>query len=150
MSLKETLDNRIKDAMRSKDQVALRALRAVKSAIMLVETSEGRAPGPLSADEEMAVLLKQAKQRKDSIEQFVKGGREDLAVGEREELAVIDEFLPKALSADELEAEVKAIIAEVGATAAKDMGKVMGVASKRLAGRADGKLVSETVKKLLA
>jgi uncharacterized protein YqeY len=150
MSLKETLDNRIKDAMRSKDQAALRALRAVKSAIMLVETSEGRTPGPLSADEEMAVLLKQAKQRKDSIEQFVKAGREDLAVGEREELVIIEEFLPKALTAEELEAEVKAIIAEVGATSAKDMGKVMGVASKRLAGRADGKLVSETVKKLLA
>jgi uncharacterized protein YqeY len=150
MSLKETLDNRIKDAMRSKDQAALRALRAVKSAIMLVETSEGRTPGPLSADEEMAVLLKQAKQRKDSIEQFVKAGREDLAVGEREELVIIEEFLPKALTAEELEAEVKALIAEVGATSAKDLGKVMGVASKRLAGRADGKLVSETVKKLLA
>jgi uncharacterized protein YqeY len=150
MSLKETLDNRIKDAMRSKDTIALRALRAVKSAIMLVETSEGRTPGPLSTDEEMAVLMKQAKQRKDSIEQFEKAGREDLAVGEREELAIIDGFLPKALTAEEIEAEVKSIIAEVGATTAKDMGKVMGVASKRLAGRADGKLVSEMVKKLLA
>jgi uncharacterized protein len=150
MSLKETLDNRIKDAMRSKDQAALRALRAVKSAIMLVETSEGRAPGPLSQDEEMAVLLKQAKQRKDSIEQFDKAGRDDLSVGEREELAIIEGFLPKALTPEELEAEVKAIIAEVGASSPKDMGKVMGVASKRLAGRADGKLVSEAVKKLLA
>jgi uncharacterized protein YqeY len=136
-------------AMKAKDQVALRALRAIKSAILLLETSEGRPQGPLSADEEMKLLIKQSKQRKDSIEQFKAAGRQDLAVGEEEELAYIDRFLPKSLTPDELQAEIVRIIAEVGATSAKDMGKVMGAANKQLAGRADGKEISAVVKSLL-
>jgi uncharacterized protein YqeY len=96
----------------------------------------------------MAVLLKQAKQRRESIDQFTKAGRDDLAKGEIEELTIIETFLPKSLSPEELEAEVKAIIAEVGATSPKDMGKVMG-ATKKLAGKADGKAIADLVKKLL-
>ena len=150
MTLKETINNEIKDAMRAKDAMALTALRAIKSAIILVETAEGNTGGELTADEEMKLLIKQAKQRKDSIEQFRKNGREDLAAQEESELAIIEKYLPKALSNEELEAEIKAIIAETGATSAKEMGKVMGVASKKLAGKADGKLISEMVKSLLS
>ncbi|MFN0200183.1 MAG: GatB/YqeY domain-containing protein [Bacteroidia bacterium] len=150
MSLKERINNDIKDAMRSKDQVALLALRAVKSAIILMETAEGRTNSELTAAEEMQLLMKQAKQRKDSLEQFQKNGRDDLAEKEAGELAVIERYLPKFLSSEELEAKVKEIIAEVGATSAKEMGKVMGVASKKLAGLAEGKAISEMVKKLLA
>ena len=150
MPLRETIDNDIKDAMRSKDQVALRALRAIKSAILLGETAEGRTPGPLNKEEEMKILQKQAKQRKDSIEQFQKAGREDLAKGEIEELEIIEKFLPKAMSPDEIEAVVKNIIASNGASGMKDMGKVMSESSKALAGKADGKVISEIVKRLLA
>ena len=150
MSLKETIDNDIKDAMRSKDQIALRALRAIKSAILLGETAEGHTPGPLSADEEMKILMKQAKQRKDSIEQFQKAGREDLAKGEIEELAIIEKFLPKAMAVEEIEAVISGLISSTGAAGMKDMGKVMGAASKELAGKADGKVISEIVKRLLS
>lgn len=149
MSFKQNIDDRIKDAMRAKDQAALRALRAIKSAILLVETSEGRAQGPLSDDEVLAVLMKQAKQRRDSIEQFNKAGRDDLAKGEIEELTIIESFLPKSLTPEELEAEIRAIIVEVGAATPKDMGKVMA-ATKKLAGRADGKAIADIVKKLLS
>ena len=150
MSLKETIDNDIKDAMRAKDQAALRALRAIKSAILLGETAESREPGPLNTDEEMKILMKQAKQRKDSIDQFQKAGREDLAKGEIEELVIIEKFLPKAMSPEEIEAEVKVVIAKTGAAGMKDMGKVMGEASQALAGKADGKVISEVVKRLLS
>jgi uncharacterized protein len=149
MGLKEKVQEEMVTAMKAKDQVALRALRAIKSAILLLETSEGRPQGPLSADEEMKLLVKQSKQRKDSIEQFKAAGRTDLVTGEEEELAYIERFLPKALSPDELKAEIQRIIAEVGATNAKDMGKVMGAANKQLAGRADGKEISALVKQLL-
>ncbi len=149
MSLKETINNDIKDAMRAKDSIALTALRAIKSAILLAETAEGRVAAELTADEEMKLLIKQAKQRKDSIEQFRNNGREDLAEQEEAELRIIERYLPKAMTQEELELDIKAIIAETGATSAKEMGKVMGVASKKLAGKADGKLISETVKKLL-
>lgn len=149
MSLKDTIQTEMVAAMKAKDQVALRALRAIKSAILLLETSEGRPQGPVTDDEAMKLLIKQSKQRKDSIEQFKAAGRLDLVVGEEEELAVIERFLPKSLTPEELRAEIVKIIAEVGATSAKDMGKVMGAANKALAGRADGKEISVLVKELL-
>lgn len=139
----------MKTAMRSKDKTALTALRAIKSAILLAETAEGRSPGPLSDDEGMKLLIKQAKQRRDSAAQYRDNGRADLAEVEEAELAVVEKFLPQQLSAEEIEAEVKAIIAETGASSMKDMGRVMGVASKKLAGRADGKAISGIVKQLL-
>ena len=149
MDFKEKINADIVTAMKAKDQAALRALRAIKSAILLLETSEGRPQGPVSDDEGMKLLIKQSKQRKDSIEQFKAAGRLDLIASEEEELAVIDRYLPKSLSPDELKAEIERIIAEVGATSAKDMGKVMGAANKQLAGRADGKEISILVKQLL-
>ena len=149
MGLKDTVQTEMVKAMKAKDQVALRTLRAIKSAILLLETSEGRPSGPLTTDEEMKLLIKQSKQRKDSIEQFKNAGRDELAKSEEDELAYIERFLPKSLSADELKAEIEKIIAEVGATSAKDMGKVMGAANKQLAGRADGKEISILVKALL-
>lgn len=149
MDFKEKINADIVTAMKAKDQAALRALRAIKSAILLLETSEGRPQGAVSDDEGMKLLIKQSKQRKDSIEQFRSAGRLDLIAGEEEELAVIDRYLPKSLTPDELRAEIERIIAEVGATSAKDMGKVMGAANKQLAGRADGKEISVLVKQLL-
>ncbi|MEL6591380.1 MAG: GatB/YqeY domain-containing protein [Bacteroidota bacterium] len=150
MSLKDTINQDIKGAMRAKDQAALRALRAVKSAIMLAETAEGRDPSsPLTEAEEMKILTKQAKQRKDSIESFVKNGREDLSAKEQEELDVIARYLPQPMSAEEIAAKVKEIVERVGASSMKDMGKVMGIASKELAGKADGKAISGVVKQLL-
>lgn len=150
MSLKDRINEEMKTAMKAKDQAALRALRAIKSAILLAETAEGRdAQAPLTEEEEMKLLTKQAKQRRDSLEQFRNAGREELAAKEAEELAVIETFLPKQLSAEEMEEEIKGIAHETGAAGMKDMGKVMAVASKRFAGRADGKLISELVKKTL-
>lgn len=149
MSLKQTIDQDIKTAMKAKDQASLRALRAVKAAILLAETAEGQ-EGPLSEAEEMKILLKQAKQRRDSVEQFSKNGREDLAQKEAEELVVIEKYLPKALTPEEIEAAIKPIVEQVGATSMRDMGKVMGIASKKLAGKADGKAISQIVKKILS
>lgn len=148
MSLKTQIDEAIKTAMKAKDQDGLRALRAIKSLILLAETAEGKS-GDLSTDEEMKLLTKAAKQRKDSADIYKQQGREDLLKKEMDELAIIEQFLPKALSDDELKAKLQEIVARVGATSAKDMGKVMGVASKELAGLADGKKISETVKSLL-
>ena len=150
MSLKTKIEQDIKTAMKAKDQGALRALRAIKSAILLAETSEGRNGQPLSEDEEMKILMKQAKQRKDSIQNFEANNREDLAVVEKEELAVIEAFLPKAMSPEELRQEVSSIIESVGASSMKDMGKVMGIASKKLAGKADGRAISQIVKEILS
>lgn len=149
MSLKTTIDQDIKDAMRSKDQAALRALRAIKSAILLAETSEGHTSGELTEDEEMKLLTKQAKQRKDSLAQFLANNRNDLAEKEQEELAIIERYLPKPFTSEELTAAIQSIVAEVGASSIKDLGKVMGIASKRLAGKADGKAISEAVKQIL-
>ncbi|MCB9231736.1 MAG: GatB/YqeY domain-containing protein [Bacteroidia bacterium] len=149
MTLKEKISDLIKDAMRAKDQGALRALRAVKSAILLAETAEG-ANGYISSEDELKLLMKQAKQRKDSAQQFRDNGRDDLAQTEEEELAVIENLLPKPLTEAEIEAEVKAIIAETGASGMKDMGKVMGLATKKMAGRAEGGTISGMVKKILA
>lgn len=149
MSLKEKINNDIKDAMRAKNQAALLALRAIKSAILLIETSEGRTSAELTQQEEIQLLSRQVKQRKDSIEQFRKNKRDDLADKEALEMAVIEKYLPKALSAEELDAELKKIIAELGITNAKEMGKVIKAASTRLAGKAEGKAISERVKALL-
>ena len=148
MALKETIENGIKDAMRAKDADRLRALRAIKSMILLEETS-GTSSGALSVDAEMKILMKAAKQRKDSLEVYVAQNRPDLAEKEQVELTIIEEFLPKQLSDAELTTRVAEIIASVGATGPADMGKVMGVASKALAGLADGKSISAKVGELL-
>jgi len=148
MSLKLTIESGIKDAMRAKDANRLRALRAIKSLILLEETS-GLHAGELSADAEMKILMKAAKQRKDSLEVYVAQNRSDLAEIELAELTIIEEFLPKQLSDDELTAKLQEIIAAVGATSPADMGKVMGAATKQLAGLADGKAISAKVGELL-
>jgi uncharacterized protein YqeY len=148
MSLKLTIESGIKDAMRAKDADRLRALRAIKSMILLEETSGSSTDG-LSADAEMKILMKAAKQRRDSLEVYVSQNRPDLAEKEQAELAIIEEFLPKQLSDAELTAKITEIIAAVGAKSPADMGKVMGAASKQLAGLADGKAISAKVSELL-
>jgi uncharacterized protein YqeY len=148
MTLKERISEDIKQAMKSRDQGALRALRAIKSAILLAETASGAA-AELSAEDEMKLLTRQAKQRKDSIDQFRSNGRDDLAVGEEEELLVIERYLPKQMSEAEIRTEVQAIIQSVGASGPGDLGKVMGPASKAMAGKADGKIINQIVRELL-
>lgn len=148
MSLELTINEAIKTAMREKDKVALDSLRAVKSQILLLKTEVKGAD--VSAEQEIAILQRMIKQRKDSYEQFVAQNRNDLAEVELAQMKVIEQFLPAQLSAEELEAEIKKIIAEVGAESLKDLGKVMGTASKTLAGKSDGKSISEMVKKLLS
>ena len=150
MSLKTNIDNGIKDAMRAKDQDRLRTLRAIKAMILIEETSGTNTGGDLSADVEMKLLTKAAKQRRDSLEIFISQGREDLARVEQSELTIIEEFLPKQLSEDELRTKLEEIKTRVGASAPSDMGKMMGVATKELAGLADGKVVSAMVKTLLS
>ena len=150
MSLKTNIDNGIKDAMRAKDQDRLRTLRAIKAMILIEETSGTNTGGDLSADVEMKLLTKAAKQRRDSLEIFVSQGREDLSRVEQSELTIIEEFLPKQLSEDELKSKLEEIKIRVGAFAPSDMGKMMGVATKELAGLADGKVVSAMVKAILA
>jgi uncharacterized protein len=149
MSLETRIMEELKTAMRAKDEAALRTLRAIKAAIIIEKTAEG-ANGEINEATEQKMLQKLAKQRRDSLDIFEKQNREDLASKEREELAIIEKFLPQQLTADELQTELRAIIAQVGAKTPADMGKVMGVASKQLAGRADGKAISEAVKQLLA
>lgn len=148
MSLELTINGAIKTAMLAKAEAELRALRAIKAAILVAKTAEG-ASGELTDADEQKLLQKLAKQRKDSIEIFRQQNRTDLAVKEEEELAVIERYLPKQLTEDELRAEVSAIISAVGATGPADMGKVMGAATKQLAGKADGKAISALVKELL-
>ena len=149
MSLEQKIMTDLKAAMIAKDEAALRSLRAVKAAILLAKTSEGGS-GELKEEEEVKILQKLVKQRKDSLEIFKQQNREDLAKKEEEEIAVIEKFLPKQMTAEELKTEIAAIIANVGASSPADMGKVMGVASKQLAGKADGKLISTIVKELLS
>jgi uncharacterized protein YqeY len=149
MTLEERINQDIKAAMMAKDKIRLEALRAVKSAILLAKT-DGEHKDSLTADVEMKILQKQVKQRKDAAEQYIQAGRKELADKELAEAAVIEEYLPKMLTAEELKAEVQKIIAEVGAKAPSDMGKVMGVASKALAGKAEGKAIADMVKQLLA
>lgn len=148
MSLEHNITEAIKTAMREKDKVALDALRAVKAQILLVKTEAKGAE--VSEEQEIAILQRMIKQRKDSFEQFSAQGRTDLADVETAQTAVIEKFLPKQLTAEELETEIRSIIAQTGAESMKDLGKVMGMASKSLAGKSDGKSISEMVKKLLS
>jgi uncharacterized protein YqeY len=147
MSLENTVNEEIKTAMKARDEVGLRTLRAIKAAIIVEKTAEGAKE--MDDASEQKLLIKMAKQRRDSLDIFTKQNRADLAIKEEEELAVIERFLPKQLSVEELESEIKAIIESTGASSPADMGKVMGAASKQLAGRADGKAISEMVKNLL-
>ncbi|MEM8894320.1 MAG: GatB/YqeY domain-containing protein [Bacteroidota bacterium] len=149
MALKAKIEGEIKSAMLAKDKDRLRALRSIKSLIMLAETEKGGQDG-LSEDAEMSILVKAAKQRKDSLEVYEQQGRADLAEVEKQELSVIEEFLPKQLSEDEMKAEIQQIISETGASSMKEMGKVMGIASKKLAGRVDNKKMSGVIKALLS
>lgn len=149
MSLEERINQDIKAAMMAKEKVKLEALRAIKSAILLAKT-DGEHKDSLSTDVEMKILQKQYKQRKDAAEQFIQAGRQELADKELAEAAFIEEYLPKMLTVDELKAELLKIIEQVGAKAPSDMGKVMGVASKALAGKADGKAISDMVKSILS
>jgi len=139
----------LKTAMLAKNEAALRGLRAVKAAIIIAKTAEG-AGGELKEEDETKLLQKLVKQRKDSLEIYQQQQRADLAQKEVEEIAVIERFLPKQMSTEELKAALTKIIAETGAASPADMGKVMGVATKQLAGQADGKTISATVKELLS
>ena len=149
MSLKEQIAGDIKKAMLAKQKEKLTALRAIKSAILLVETDKG-STGELSEEQEVALLMKAAKQRKDSAEIYKQQGRDDLAVVEVGEVDVIEAYLPKQLSDQDLELKLQDIIATVGATGPSDMGKVMAKASSTLKGQADGKRISTVVKDLLS
>ncbi len=149
MSLSEDIMAALKTAMKSKDKVALTALRAVKSAILLAQTESG-AKEELTEAQELKILQKQVKQRKDSAAVYLDQGREDLAEPELAEAKVISEFLPEAMSEDDVAKVVEAIISKIGAQGMKDMGKVMGVVSAELAGKADGKTISNIVKSKLA
>lgn len=148
MALKQQIDADIKQAMLAKDQDKLRALRAVKSMILLEETKEGQT-GDLKPEDETRILTKAVKQRKDSADIYRQQNRPDLLATEEAEIAVIEQYLPKQLSENELREKLQAIITRVGASAPADMGKVMGVATKELAGQADGKAISAMVKTLL-
>ncbi|MBK8848289.1 MAG: GatB/YqeY domain-containing protein [Bacteroidetes bacterium] len=147
MSLQDKINADLKQAMLSKNAAALRALRAIKSALLLANTSGGAA---LTDVDELKLLQKLVKQRQDSIEIYKQQNREDLAVSEIEEIAVIENYLPAMLSADEVKIQLKEIISQAGATSPADMGKVMGAATKHFAGKADNKLVSHLVKELLS
>lgn len=149
MSLEQKIQAELKTAMLAKDEKTVRSLRAIKAAIILAKTSEG-AGGEIKEEDEIKLLQKLVKQRKDSLEIFTQQNRTDLAQKEQEEIEVIEKFLPKQMSAEELRVIVANIIAETGASSPADMGKVMGVATKQLAGKADGKAISALVKELLA
>ena len=149
MALEEKVMEELKNAMRAKDEAALRTLRAIKAAIIIEKTAEG-ATGTIDEATELKMLQKLAKQRRDSLDIFEKQNRPDLAAKEKEELSLIEKFLPQQMTTEELHTALKAIIEQVGAKSPADMGKVMGVASKQLAGKTDGKAISEAVKQLLA
>lgn len=149
MSLKVKIEEGIKKAMLAKDQSRLMALRGIKSQILLAETEKG-AKEDLTEEAEIKLLTKAAKQRRDSAEIYHKEGRTDLEETELKELAIIEEFLPKQLTDVEISFAIKEIIIRTGAKSAAEIGKVMGVASKELAGKADGKKISEIAKALLA
>ena len=149
MSLEQKIMAEMKDAMKSKNEAALRGLRAIKAEIIKAKTEPG-AGGEISEEKEIAMLQKMMKQRKDSLDIYRQQGREDLAKKEEEEIGIVSKFLPQQMSQEELMQELKQVIAETGASSPADMGKVMGVASKKFAGRADGKTISAAVKELLA
>lgn len=147
MTLEERIMEDLKEAMKAKDEDTKRGIRAIKAAILLAKTDgSGEA---MDEAREVRILQKLAKQRKESLEIYEQQGREDLAAVERAEIAVIEKYLPKMMDAAEIEAVVRRVIEETGATSPKDMGKVMGPANKELAGKAEGKLISEIVKRLL-
>jgi uncharacterized protein YqeY len=148
MNLEQKIMTGLKTAMLARDEKTVRSLRAIKAAIILAKTADG-AGGELKEDDETKLLQKLVKQRKDSLEIFEQQKRSDLAQKEKEEIEVIEKFLPKQLSPDELKTALAAIIAETGASSPADLGKVMGVASKKLAGKADGKAIAAVVKELL-
>lgn len=148
MDMFDRISNDIKEAMKAQDKVKLATLRNVKKVFLEAKTAPG-ANGELSDDVATKILVKMVKQRKESAQIYAENNRQELADTELAQAKVIEEYLPKQLSEEELEAELKAIIAETGAQGPKEMGKVMGVASKRLAGRAEGKAISAKVKELL-
>lgn len=147
MSLETKIATDLKAAMKAKDDAAKRGIRAIKSAILLAKT-DGTGK-EVTEDVEIKILQKLVKQRKDSLAIFDKQGREDLAVVEREEIAIIEKYLPAQMSQEDLEVFLQKVIADTGASSMRDMGKVMGLANKQLAGKADGKTISLTVKRLL-
>ena len=149
MSLQEKIMTAMKAAMKEKNQTALTALRAVKSAILLAQTETG-AKEELTGEQEIKILQKQVKQRNDSAAIYIEQGREDLAAPELAEAEIIGQFLPEAVSEEEIEKIVNTTIGRIGAQGMKDMGKVMGVVSKELAGKADGKTISTIVKQKLS
>ena len=148
MNLEQQVNDGIKKAMLARDQETLRGLRAIKSAILNAKTSEGFS-GEINEDEEIKLLQKLVKQRKDSLEIYEKQSREDLAVKEREEIKVIEQFLPKQMDAGEIKHIIEQIVKETGASTPADMGKVMAAANKQLAGKADGKTIAGIVKEIL-
>lgn len=148
MDLYQTIEAAIKEAMLAKDRMRLQALRGIKKEFIEARTAPG-SNGELSDGEALKILVKMAKQRRESAAIYTEQHRPDLAATELDELAVIEAYLPKALSEDELRAELEKIIAQTGATSPADMGKVMGAATKALAGRADGKAISAMVRQLL-
>jgi uncharacterized protein YqeY len=147
MSFEQIINDGIKAAMLAKDKIRLETLRAVKAAILLEKTSEN--PREIDEAEGIKMLQKLVKQRKETADIYSKNNRQELADKELAEAEILEEFLPKQLSGDEIEAAVRAIVVETSATGMKDMGKVMGIASKQLAGKADGKLIADLVKKIL-
>ncbi len=149
MSLELTVNENMKKAMLAKDEVGLRALRAIKAAVLLAKTAEG-ATATLSEDTEIKLLQKLVKQRKDSLEIFERQNRMDLAQKEKEEIEVIERFLPKQMNEDEIKTVVAEIVKQTGVTNMSGLGQVMGIATKQLAGKADGKVISAIVKELLA
>ncbi len=148
MNLETQVMAQMKDAMKAKDEAGLRGLRAIKAAILLAKTSVGS--GELTSDDEVKLLQKLVKQRKDSLDIYRQQNRADLAQKEEEEITIIEKFLPKQLDVEEFKTIIAAIIVETGASSAADMGKVMGAANKQLAGQADGKTISAVVKELLS
>ncbi|PSR01262.1 MAG: glutamyl-tRNA amidotransferase [Bacteroidetes bacterium SW_11_45_7] len=148
MTLTERINEDLKKAMREKDQVAMRALRSIKTAILNAEREKG-AGGEVTDDQVIQILNKEIKQRKESIEYYENQERDDQAQSEKDEVAVIEHYLPASLSEEELSKEIDAIIEDTGASGMKDMGSVMGVATKKLAGKADNKAISDMVKQKL-
>ena len=149
MPLEQQIQQDLKEAMKAKDAVALSANRAIKGEILLFKTAEGGAKEVTDGDI-LKMIQKLVKQRKEAAEQFVAGNRQDLADNELAEAAVLEKYLPKQLSPEEVREKVREIVAQVGATSIRDMGKVMGVANKALAGLSDGRTISAIVKELLA
>ena len=145
MSLENKITNAMKESMKSKDQTSLRSLRAIKSAIIIHKTQKGSSD-EISNEDELMILQKLVKQRKDSADIYQTQGRIDLAQPELDEIKVIEQFLPESISEDEIESEVKKVIDQTGAEGMKDMGKVMGIVTKKLMGRADGKTISTIVR----